>query len=137
MRLGQGSIVRVCNEVLEIGIRLVLKIVCVVLGIGTATIIHGNAEDLAGSVLFLIGTFGAFVVLRPVAYRLYPALEESDLQRLRRGPNPKTLVALAVVVLLLLMFVESIWLGFALLLVIAAGVVAAGIIRASNSVAEP
>ena len=72
---------RVCNEVLEIGIRLLLKIVCVVLGFGTATIIHGNSADLAGSVLFLIGTFGAFAVLRPLAYRVYPALKQSDLRR--------------------------------------------------------
>jgi len=59
----------VCNEVLEIGIRLLLKIVCIVFGFGTATIIHGNSADLTGSILFLIGTFGAFAGLRPLAYR--------------------------------------------------------------------
>ena len=127
---------RVCNEVLEIGLRLLLKIVCVVLGFGTATIIHGNSADLRGSVLFLIGTFGAFAVLRPLAYRVYPALKQSDLRRLRKGPNPKTLLTLAIIILLLLMFLESIWLGFAMLLLIAAGVLAAAIIRAANAVAE-
>lgn len=137
MRRRRRSIVRVCDEVLEIGIRLVMKIICVVLGFGTATIIHGNSADLTGSILFLIGTFGAFAGLRPLAYRLYPALKQSDLRRLRRGPNPKTLVALAIVVLLLLMFLESIWLGFAMLLLIAAGVLAAAIVRASNAMAEP
>jgi predicted transporter len=127
----------VCDEVLEIGIRLLLKIICVVLGFGTATIIHGNSADLTGSILFLIGTFGALAGLRPLAYRLYPTLKQSDLRRLRRGPNPKTLVALAIVVLLLLMFLESIWQGFVMLLLIAAGVLAAAIIRASNAITEP
>ena len=122
--------------VLEIGIRLLLKIVCLVIGFGSAIIIHGNSADPAGSVLFLIGTFGAFAVLRPLTYRVYPALKQSDLRRLRKGPNPTTLVALATLVLLLLMFIESIWLGFAMLLLIAAGVLAAIIISASKAVAE-
>ena len=137
MRRRRRSIVRVCNEVLEIGIRLLLKIVCVVLGFATAVMIHGNSADLTGSFLFLIGTLGAFAGLRPLAYRVYPALKQSDLRRLRRGPNPKTLVALAIVVLLLLMFLESMWLGFAMLVLIAAGVLAAAVIRASNAMTEP
>jgi hypothetical protein len=127
----------VCNEVLEIGIRLLLKIVCVVLGFATAMIIHGHSADLTGLFLFLIGTFGAFAGLRPLAYRVYPTLKQSDLRRIRRGPNPKTLVALAIAVLLLLIFLESVWLGFVMLVLIAAGVLAAAIIKASNAMTEP
>jgi hypothetical protein len=127
----------VCNEVLEIGTRLLLKIVCVALGVGVATITHGNSADLTGSVLFMVGAFGTFAILRPLAYRAYPALKESDVRRLRRGPNPKTLVALAIVVFLLLLFLESISLGVAMLMLIAAGVLAAAVIRACYPVAQP
>ena len=131
-----GMVVRVCNDALEIGIRLLLKIVCLVLGYVTATVIHGNSPDLTGSILFLIGVSGAFAGLRPLAYQVYPALKESDLRRLGRGPNPKTFVALAIVILLLLIFLKSMWLGLATLVLIAAGVLAAAIIRASSAMTE-
>jgi hypothetical protein len=38
--------VRVCDEIIEIAIRLFLKIICVLLGYGTANTLHGNAADL-------------------------------------------------------------------------------------------
>jgi hypothetical protein len=126
----------VYGEIVEIAIRLFLKITCVLLGYGTANTLHGNAADFAGSSIFLISTFGAFTILRPIAYRLYPGLKRSDLRRLRRGPNPKTLVALGILVILLLAFIESVWLGLALLSLIAAGTLVASAIAITNTVAE-
>ncbi len=128
---------RVCDEIIEIAIRLFLKIICVLLGYGTANTLHGNAADLAGSSIFLTCTFGAFAMLLPLPYRLYPALKRSDLRRPRRGPNPKTLIALGILVMLLLAFIESAWLGFALLSLIAAGAFVAVAIATSNTAAEP
>lgn len=127
---------RICSEVLEMAIRLLLKIACVLLGYETVNILHDNAADFIGSSIFLISTLGAFALLRPLAYRLYPALKRSDLRRLKRGPNPKTLVALGILIMLLFAFIETAWLGIALLFLIATGTIVAAVIAIANTVAQ-
>jgi hypothetical protein len=117
-------------------IRLLLKIACVLLGYETVNILHDNAADFIGSSIFLISTLGAFALLRPLAYRLYPALKRSDLRRLKRGPNPKTLVALGILIMLLFAFIETAWLGIALLFLIATGTIVAAVIAIANTVAQ-
>jgi hypothetical protein len=94
--------------------------------------IHGSASGLASSLMFFIGAVGAFAALRPIAYRLYPELKLSDSRRLRRGPNPKTLAALAILALILIAFFENIWFGVALISVIAAGALVAAAIAVTN-----
>jgi hypothetical protein len=132
VRIRRQSILRVCNEVLEIAIRLFVKIACVLVGYGTATILRGSTAGLAGSLIFFISAVGAFAILRPIAYRLYPELKRSDLQRLRRGPNPKTLAAVGVLAVVLIAFLENIWCAVALISTIVAGTVVAAAIAISN-----
>lgn len=132
MRMRRRSILRVCNEVLEVTIRLFVKIICVLAGYGTANILHGSASGLAGSLIFFISAVGAFAILRPIVYRLYPELKRSDLRRLRRGPNPKTLAAVGILALVLIAFLENIWFGVALISVIAAGALVAAAIAVAN-----
>jgi hypothetical protein len=111
---------------------LFVKITCILFGYGTANILHGSAAGLVGALIFFIGTVGAFAILPPIAYRLYPELKRSDLRRLRRGPNPKTLVAVGVLVVVLIAFLENIWLGVALIALIAAGSLVSAAIAISS-----
>lgn len=132
MRMRRRPVLRVCNEVLEVTVRLFVKIICVLFGYGTANMLHGSASGPAGSLIFFISAVGAFATLRPIAYRLYPELKRSDLRRIRRGPNPKTLAALAILALVLIAFFENIWFGVALISVIAAGAVFAAAIAVTD-----
>jgi hypothetical protein len=109
-----------------------VKIACVLAGYGTANIVHCNPAGWAGSLIFFIGAVGAFAILRPVAYRIYPELKRSDLRRLRRGSNPKTLVAIGILAVVLIAFLESIAFGVALISLIAAGALVAAAIAISN-----
>ena len=67
MRIPRKSILQVCNEVLEAAIRLFVKIACIFVGYGTATIIRGSAAGLAGSLIFFISAFGAFAELKKIS----------------------------------------------------------------------
>ncbi len=95
------SISKICSGIIEIAIRLLVKISSVLAGYATAIALHRSAADLTGSLIFGISSVGAFAVLRPAAYRLYPKLRRSDLRRAKRGPNPTTLTALGILVLVL------------------------------------
>ena len=70
MRVRQRSITRVCSEILEIAIRLYLRMACVLVGYGTAKLIHGNTRDLAGGLTVFISAAAAFViyVLLPIGF---------------------------------------------------------------------
>jgi hypothetical protein len=119
------SRLKICGWIIEVAIRLLVKISSVLAGYATAIALHKNTADLTGSLISGIGTVGAFAVLRPVAYRLYPKLRRSDLRRAKRGPNPTTLTALGVLVLLLVTFITNVWFGIAVLSMLAAGALVA------------
>lgn len=89
MRMRRRPVLRVCNEVLEVTVRLFVKIICVLFGYGTANMLHGSASGPAGSLIFFISAVGAFATLRLIAYRLYPELKRSDLRRIREARIPK------------------------------------------------
>jgi hypothetical protein len=116
-----GLISRTSAQILETAIRLALKITCVVAGFATAKLLHGNAADRTGSLIFVAVAIAAFAALRPIAYRLYPELRRSDLRRLKRGPNPTTLASLGILVVIFCAFLLSVWCGVVLVSVIAAG----------------
>ncbi len=121
-------ILKISGGIVEVAIRLLVKISCIVAGFATMIALHGKAADLTGSLIFGISTIGAFAVLRPVAYRLYPELRRSDLRRAKRGPNPTTLTALGILVLVLVAFITNVWFGVAVLSMMAAGVLVAAAI---------
>jgi hypothetical protein len=106
-------------------------VTCVLVGYGTANKLNGNAAGLSGSLIFVISAVGAFAILRPAVYRLYPELKRLDLRRVRRGPNPKTFVALAVW-LWSVRVSESVWFGVALISLVAAGALVAAAIAMRN-----
>jgi hypothetical protein len=107
---------------------LLVKISSVLAGYATAIALHRSAADLTGSLIFGISSVGAFAVLRPIGYRLYPELRRSDLRRAKRGPNPTTLTALGILVLVLVTFITNVWFGVALLSMLAAGALVASAI---------
>jgi len=58
-------ILNISRGIVEVAIRLLVKISCIVAGCATTIALHGKAADLTGSLIFGISTIGAFAVLRP------------------------------------------------------------------------
>lgn len=128
--------VGICYEVLEVSARLLLQVLCMLAGAGLAICLHGTFSDLLGTAIFFIGAVMAFAGLRPIAYRMYPRLRRSDLQRRRHGPNRKTLLALGIAITIGCSFLESVWVGAGLILIVAAGAFVAAVIALGNRHAD-
>ena len=87
-----------------------------------------SVAELARSKGFLL----AYVVLRPLAYRLYPRLRRSDARYLRHGPNAQALAATGFLIALGAVFLNSWTYGVVALVLIAVGGVFALAIRWSH-----
>src|SRR5580692_5686437 len=98
----------------EFAARLLLKVTCVGFAFGVTGILEGHFQihdSRLSGLCMLLAAIAAYIVLRPVAYRIYPPLGRSDRQYLKRGPKASALLVTGLFVALMAAVLDNIWYG--------------------------